>query len=60
MTVIKLKSQGNDYINELAQWLDNRMPNPTVDEPQRWTLLPDDYSIQFLNEKDALLFAMTW
>ena len=46
-----------------ADWLEETMPNPPIDDPQRWdlfTLDDDTVSIRFYDEKDSVLFALKW
>lgn len=48
---------------EIGFWLDERMPNPPLPDPQRWTI---GYSkdgrvgIRFADEKDATHFMLRW
>ncbi|HET8688558.1 MAG TPA: hypothetical protein VFM18_18245 [Methanosarcina sp.] len=52
------------YMTEISRWLDSNMPNPPIDEPQRWTLGYNSeqtrIGIRFYNEEDAILFNLRW
>lgn len=49
----------------IGEWLEKEMPNPPLPEEQRWTIgYAQDgtyrVGIRFINEHDALLFALRW
>ena len=54
------------YINqcsvEIGDWLDENMPNPPTDEPQRWMIGhmsgSNRVGIRFTNDEDATLFML--
>ena len=47
---------------EAADWLEKELPNPPVDQPQRWDLfsLDDDVWIRIYDQRDAIVFALRW
>lgn len=51
-------------LDEIGHWLETNMPNPPIDEPQRWTLGYDvnmsRMGIRFFNKQDAFLFSLVW
>jgi hypothetical protein len=51
-------------LTEMGEWLDIKMPNPPLPEPQRWTLGYDNtgnrVGIKFADERDAVLFLLRW
>jgi len=69
---INLASTRTEYLSGVGNWLETRMPNPPIDETQRWTLvtklITDDngenigykYSVSFNDEYDATMFALCW
>lgn len=53
-----------DNLIEIGEWLDIKMPNPPLPEPQRWTLGHDNtgscVGVRFADEKDAMMFILRW
>lgn len=48
---------------EVGDWLERNLPNPPLPDAQRWSMITQggfDVDIDFENENDALLFALTW
>jgi hypothetical protein len=66
MTVVEYTDVEIKHNNlfEIGEWLDIKMPNPPLPDPQRWTVGCDDtgqrVGIRFANEKDATLFILRW
>jgi hypothetical protein len=61
--VIGTGMDGIRKASDAAVWLEETMPNPPTDSPQRWdlfTLDDDTVSIRFYDEKDSVLFALKW
>jgi len=48
--------------SEASDWLEKEMPNPAIDEPQRWDLysIDDDVWIRIYDKKAAVIFALKW
>jgi hypothetical protein len=55
---IKFKFTNSD-IQEIGEWLDERMPNPPLPDPQRWTII-NNWEVEFQNEHDAIVFKLRW
>lgn len=48
---------------EAGDWLDEKMPNPPLPEPQRWTVgssIDGREGIRFQSEEDAIWFKLRW
>jgi hypothetical protein len=64
MMDVEIIGKGRDSILEIGEWLDSKMPNPPLPDPQRWSLgYNEDGSrirVRFLSERDALHFMMRW
>jgi len=69
---INLPSTRGKYLSDVGDWLETQMPNPPINETQRWTLvtklITDDngkdidykYMISFNDDYDATMFALRW
>ena len=55
---IKFKFTNSD-IQEIGECLDERMPNPPLPDPQRWTII-NNWEVEFQNEHDAIVFKLRW
>lgn len=52
-----------ENIIEVGEWLDECMPNPPTDQPERWLIAngqDDRWGIRFYNKEDATLFVLRW
>jgi hypothetical protein len=58
---IEIEYNNGDVVKtrEWVEWLDERMPNAPLPEPQRWTII-DNWEIEFQNEHDAIVFKLRW
>lgn len=49
-------------VTEAGIWLSENMPNPPIDEPQRYNIYTDDdgvFIVEFADEQDALMFSLS-
>jgi hypothetical protein len=63
MIDIEFFKRHRDAIDDIGIWLDVKMPNPPLSEPQRWTIgysYNDRSGIRFADNKDATLFLLRW
>jgi hypothetical protein len=64
MMDVEIIGKSLKQLSEIGEWLDTKMPNPPLSEPQRWTLGYDAdghrLGVQFLSECDAMYFIMRW
>lgn len=56
---------GSDLIRAQAigEWLEQRMPNPDVGEPQRWDMFMKDdetVAVRFYSSDDAVIYMLVW
>lgn len=54
-------------LGEMGEWLEQRMPNPPLPDPQRWSIITVDdemgvgqQCIEFADETDAILFSLAF
>ena len=60
--ICRVPSDSGSWL-EMGLWLDTHMPNPPLDEPQRWSIIGTDTlarRIEFADQHDATLFALRW
>lgn len=60
-TKIKLPTRTEPVI-KAGNWLFENMPNPPIDEPQRYNIYTDEdgmFIVEFADESDALIFSLT-